>query len=128
MLGRCRSGLLKQAALRDQPQSSKRDKADGDIRAGKKIRRQMCDRASVAVADHSDRRDGKRRGAESEVPIGYGKRLLHDPGQQAEQQERLQQSVSHKGMSDEVGDATVDAEIGDRANRRRSELDAQGRP
>jgi hypothetical protein len=31
-------------------------------------------------------------------------------------------------MSDEVGDATVDAEIGDRANRRRSELDAQGRP
>jgi hypothetical protein len=36
----------------------------------------MCDRASVAVADHSDRRDGKRRGAESEAPIGYGKRLL----------------------------------------------------
>jgi len=58
LLGRCRGGLGKQAALRDQPQGSKRDKADCDIRAGTGIRRKMCDRAGVAVADHSDRRDG----------------------------------------------------------------------
>src|SRR6267143_2438623 len=121
-----RRRLWQQPTLQHETQGRERNQSHRYVGGDKGVRRDRSHRATGAALHHVKRYGGKRGGAERQGPIGRGKRLLPDPGQQTQQQKRLEHSVSQHGIGEQVGCTGGDAKIGDASDYRRRELDAEG--